>query len=420
MKLNILKKLFLTIALTLSAITPALAQNTAMSPYTRYGYGNLGDNATSAQRSMGSTGYAMNSGRQINVMNPASYAAIDSTTFLFDMGVDFTSLWSKEGSTSEQNFGGGLDYITLQVPLGKRMGASVGVLPFGSVGYSFGNDITNGTASRSGSGSINQLYLGVAGRIFKGFSIGTNVSYLFGSTVNDLYATTSSGSSSMFERTMTVRDWRIEFGAQYSYDINAKNNVTVGLVYAPKKDLHGDAYGIYYDATSSSSIVADTVNVGDYKMKGRYSLPETWGAGINWQWNKKLMAELDFTYQPWSKAKYGHIENFEDTKFADRYRVGLGLQYQPFARGSYWQRVNYRLGTYFNRDYITVLGNNVRDYGVTLGFGLPVASMKSIVNIGFEYRHRQATPNPLIKENYLNITVGINFNEMWFVKNKIY
>ena len=37
---------------------------------------------------MGGIGYAMSSGRQINVMwNPASYACIDSLTFLFDMGV---------------------------------------------------------------------------------------------------------------------------------------------------------------------------------------------------------------------------------------------------------------------------------------------------------------------------------------------
>jgi hypothetical protein len=164
----------------------------------------------------------------------------------------------------------------------------------------------------------------------------------------------------------------------------------------------------------------DTVNIGDSKLKGRYSLPETWGAGINWQWNQKLMAELDFTYQPWSKAKYAAIENFESTKFADRYRVGLGLQYQPKQRGSYAERIYYRFGTYYNRDYITVLDNNVHDYGVTLGVGLPVPAMKTIVNLGLEFRHRQANPNPLIKENYLNITLGLNFNEMWFVKNKIY
>ena len=53
-----------------------------MTPYSKYGYGILNDQATSAQRSMGGVGYAMASGRQVNVMNPASYAAIDSITFL--------------------------------------------------------------------------------------------------------------------------------------------------------------------------------------------------------------------------------------------------------------------------------------------------------------------------------------------------
>ena len=72
----------------------AAAQNSTMTPYSRYGYGQLSDNASSMQRSMGGVGYAMNSGRQINVMNPASYAMMDSLTFLFDMGVDFTILQS--------------------------------------------------------------------------------------------------------------------------------------------------------------------------------------------------------------------------------------------------------------------------------------------------------------------------------------
>ena len=44
----------------------ASAQNQT-SPYSMYGYGIVGDHATSMQRQMGSVGYAMNSGRQINV-----------------------------------------------------------------------------------------------------------------------------------------------------------------------------------------------------------------------------------------------------------------------------------------------------------------------------------------------------------------
>ena len=89
-------KLICAITVAASAAIGAAAQNGTMTPYSRYGYGMLGDNATAAQRQMGGVGYAMHSGRTINVMNPASYARIDSMTFLFDMGLDITCLWSEE------------------------------------------------------------------------------------------------------------------------------------------------------------------------------------------------------------------------------------------------------------------------------------------------------------------------------------
>ena len=136
-------KLIASALLLITVSFAATAQNGTMTPYSQFGYGILRDNATSAQQAMGGIGYGMSSGRQINVMNPASYARIDSLTFLFDMGFDVTFLWQTEGSgsnkLSDSNIGGGLNYITMQFPLGKRMGMSIGVLPYSAVGYSFGN-----------------------------------------------------------------------------------------------------------------------------------------------------------------------------------------------------------------------------------------------------------------------------------------
>ncbi len=60
---------FIIAILTAAAAIPATGQTT--SPYSMYGYGLLSDNATSAQRQMGGTGYAMRAGRQNNAMNPA-------------------------------------------------------------------------------------------------------------------------------------------------------------------------------------------------------------------------------------------------------------------------------------------------------------------------------------------------------------
>ncbi len=116
-----ISRLTAAFAIILTSILSLEAQNGTMTPYSSYGLGVLRDGATSAQRTMGGVGYAMRSGRQINAMNPASYAAIDTLTFLFDMGIDLTSLKQSEvvdGKTlKDSNFGGGLDYVTMQFPI---------------------------------------------------------------------------------------------------------------------------------------------------------------------------------------------------------------------------------------------------------------------------------------------------------------
>ena len=75
---------------------------------------------------------------------------------------------------------------------------------------------------------------------------------------------------------------------------------------------------------------------------------------------------------------------------------------------------------YYTQDKHIILGQKELENASTLGIGFTVPTFKSIVSLGFEYKHRQATPNPLIKENYFTVSIGINFNEMWFRKAKIY
>ncbi|MDE6460280.1 MAG: hypothetical protein K2K52_05530 [Paramuribaculum sp.] len=392
----------------------AHAQN-SVSPYSRFGYGLLSDNATSAQRQMGGVGYAMNNGRQINVMNPASYSHVDSLTFIFDMGIDVSFIKSKDGDASLNQKGGGLDYITMQFPLSKRIGASVGLLPYSSVGYSFGSDISNGTNSYQGSGGINQIYAGIAGNIINGLSVGANISYLFGNNLKDVYASTTSGSTSLFEQELEVRDWHVNVGVQYSYNLGNDRRIGVGVTYSPGKDLMGRARVIKYNVSANE--VPDTIE--SIRLRHNFSLSDSWGFGVNYSHGNRWMAEADLTYQPWSKAKFAKMDDFPATKFANRWRVGVGGQYRPKDRGSYYEVMTYRLGAYYNRDYIMVGDNNVREYGVSCGFGFPTMSTKTIINLGVEYRHRQAHPNPLLKEDYVCITFGVNFNDLWFFKRKI-
>lgn len=411
--------------IALALIIPAIshAQDTG-SAYSRLGYGLLRDNVTSMQRQMGGVGYAMRSGRQINVMNPASYAAIDSLTFLFDLGLDLSSTTNKEGSMKDNRMGGGLDYLTMQFPLGKYMGGSVGLLPYSSVGYGFETEIPGGVTRRQGSGGLNELYLGVAGRPFNGLTIGANISYLFGSITHDVQTTPSGNSTALFEQVVEVRDYDLNFGAQYGLNFG-RNSIILGLTYSPSKSFLGHAWVTKYDTSNdvttsgnTQTIVADTV-MARTSMRNHFSRPETWGAGISYTWNRRLNVEADFTYQPWAKAKFLDMDNFAGTRLADRWSANLGAEYTHARRGSYISRISYRLGGFYSRDYVMVGDNNVRDFGISCGFGLPAPAGKSVINLGFEWRRRQAYPQALLTENHFTVTLGLNFNELWFFQRKI-
>ena len=403
-------------AMLLTLVGTTASAQTITSPYSRLGMGILGDNATGIQRSMGGVGIAMQNGRQINVMNPASYSQVDSLTFLWDIGLDLTNSWSTEGSKHGYNLGGGLDYITMEFRLAKNLGAAIGVVPFSSVGYTFGGEIENGLDSRTGSGGLSELFAGVGYQPFKGLSIGTNFSYLFGSTTN--ITAVSSTSNTQFSRYLNVKDWNMKVGLQYAFMPSRKSKVVIGATYSPKKAMHGDAWGTIADIDLDKK--ADTV--GYMKLKGNYELPATYGVGVSYTYDNRLNIEADYIYQQWSKAKYTPIDYFEDpnTKWNDRWKVSAGVSYTPDHRGSYLKRMTYRMGGFYNNDYMNVNGNDVRDYGLGLGFSFPaLAGNKTLVNLGVEWRHRYTAPTNLLKEDYLNITVSVNFNEMWFWKNKI-
>ncbi|MBO4803434.1 MAG: hypothetical protein J5503_02705 [Muribaculaceae bacterium] len=411
--MKLFRNITLLLAVTLGWGT-ATAQ-TVTTPYSKMGYGMLTDNVSSIQRSMGGVGYAMKGGRIINAMNPASYADVDSLTFLWDVGVDLTNLWSKENGNTGYNFSGGLDYLTGHFRITKGLGAAFGLLPYSSVGYSYGGDIDGGSEMRSGNGGFNQLFLGVGYQPVKHLNVGLNFAYLFGTTSNTTLITSSS--AGYFTRNMRIRDWNAQFGVQYSLPMmKGRDLLTVGATFQPKKSFHGEAWGTSFDSQDN-----DVDTIGFTKMKGNYEQPASIGMGLSYNINRKLTIEADYTYQKWSEAKYQPIIGFESQsmKFDDRWKIAAGLQYTPNKRGSYFGAMSFRAGAFYNHDYMNYNGNNVRDYGASLGVGLPAPSGKTTVNLGLEWRHRTTSPIQLITENYFNITLGVNFNELWFWKSRI-
>lgn len=418
--MRISKLLFALVAL-MSFSSAAFAD--VNTPYSMYGYGVMGERATSMQRQMGGVGYAMQSGRQINAMNPASYACIDSLTFLWDMGADISFLWNKDQHASDHSIGGGLNYITMQFPLSKHVGMSVGMIPLTQVGYSFGSDIKFGTRENQGTGGINEAYAGISGK-WGGFSVGANISYDFGTIQNDVYASPATSGQSLFEHIMEIRDWNVLLGVQYRQPIGRFNNITAGAIYSPKKTFHGNTWLTLQDL-ANTNVLPDTV--AKETMKGKYYSPQTFGFGLSYTHERvhRIVVEADFTWQQWSKAKYSDMIDasgqivFQGCRFSDRRKFAVGAEYTHNIRGSYLERMPFRLGGFYTQDYLKIQGNQMKEYGISLGTAFAAPQAKTLINFGVEWRHRKASPVNLLTENYLSVMVGVNFNELWFFKRKI-
>ena len=62
------------------------------SPYSRYGIGDMSENNNSWNLALGGTSIALRSPSHVNYMNPASYIAFDSSSFLFEGGFNIDKI----------------------------------------------------------------------------------------------------------------------------------------------------------------------------------------------------------------------------------------------------------------------------------------------------------------------------------------
>lgn len=404
------------------------------SPYSRYGYGVLRDQAVGPSKGMGGIGYGLRNSQSANPLNPASYSRVDSLTFLFDIGVNFNRGKLSDGVNTDNKYGGGLDYITILVPLKKGLGLSFGIMPFSSVGYNFGSTESNGsvsyTKSFTGRGGLSQIYGGLGYTTpIKGLSLGANVSYLFGTLEYTRSLPAISGSSaytSVDVTELSVKAAKFDLGVQYEMPIAKNRKLTIGAVYSPKISASADYDNKRY-VLSSPSVIDTTI----YKGVDA-GIPETYGLGFTVNSNNKLVFGADATYQRWSKAKYTSYLNdrlSDADRFNDRWKYSVGAEYMidPYDR-SFFKKIRFRGGLNYANSYLNVMETSgkidgYKEYGATFGFGLPIrdniGQRISYLNINFEYKKLKPKLSNMISEEYFGVSLNVNINELWFFRRKV-
>ena len=171
--------------------TNMLAQtNGCNSSYSRFGLGLPCDQSQGFNRGMGGVAQGFRNSTQVNMLNPASYSAIDSLTFIFDAGMKLQMGHFSMSGTSSNALNTSLEYINTGFRLAKNLGMSLGFVPYSTIGYNFnstgrvgysvaGKVITTET-TYYGNGGLHELYIGMGWKPFGDFSIGANIGYLWG------------------------------------------------------------------------------------------------------------------------------------------------------------------------------------------------------------------------------------------------
>ena len=67
---------------------------------------------------------------------------------------------------------------------------------------------------------------------------------------------------------------------------------------------------------------------------------------------------------------------------------------------------------------LNINNQNIDEFGITFGAGLPLGGTFSNANIGFEFGERGTTDADLIKEKYFNLHLSLSLNSRWFQKRK--
>lgn len=416
-------------------ITPAVAQSGTNSPYSQYGLGLLNEQSSGFNRGMNGLGLAFREHNQVNYINPASYSALDSLTFIFDAGLSGQITNFNENGHKINANNADFEYAVAAFRAFKHVGVSFGIVPFTNVGYNYAiTDYLNDdrdvayTNTYSGSGGIHQVYFGAGWEFLKGLSVGANISYLWGDIDRSVINSYSDGSINTLSKyyTASVKSYKLDVGLQYQLALDKKNALAIGLTYGLGHKLGTDPT-CNIISTNTMTAVADTAS---FTVNNGLEIPTSFGAGVMWNHANKFKLGADFSYQQWGSLQYPfyRVVNDEpryeltDDYYKDRYKVTVGGEFcnDEMSR-RFFDRIRFRAGVSYATSYYKINGLDGPDeISASIGFGIPIVNAynnRSVLNISGQWVHSAA--NGLLTENTFRINIGITFNERWFMKWKV-
>ncbi|MFN5418359.1 MAG: hypothetical protein ACK5B9_14975 [Flavobacteriia bacterium] len=427
-------------------------QKFATSPFTSYGLGELGtyDNATFI--GYGNANVAVIDSLNLNYFNPSSYSFLATGQPLFSTGISYkNSLYTENGNEFSNNLVG-INHFIFAVPFAKRFGLAFGLKPYSRVGYSFYENDIFGTDTvkyaYSGTGSVNDVFTGFSIKILNAkkhqLGIGTNFSYLFGSTEKQRTSNlTSQTLGGMEIDKFQVQSLYYNIGLNYQFHLTKSQKLTLAATYNSKQNIATTRTEDLYFLTNVENINTIKDTISSFEQASNITMPSMLDIGFAYSFRPKVDSSYNKTkiyqvnvYGSYQMQKWSeYSENFtNDTavKLLNSTKISFGLEYAPHyvylerskAIG-YFSRMRYRAG--FQMMTLPLERNDIqlKSTCFTAGVSLPITSQRSVssLNFGFSYGNNGNGQANSLNERFIGVNFGITLApgafDKWFRKYKI-
>lgn len=421
----------------------AEGQNGFNVPFSQFGIGEseLPNNMPSVY-GMGGVTYSRASRNMVNPFNPASYAAIEMESFVFDIGVNIQTSTLRQGSEKQNEAAGNVGYLAVAFPLTKWWKTSAGIMPYSKTNYESVNTSTDPLTGSdvktiySGGGGVTQIYWGNAFNITKNLSVGFNLDYLYGNITRAIsYHFLGNDTSFLMDKRSQknthINNLLIDLGIQYRQPLNEKYTLNAGLTCRLPRQMTVKDQSMVYTLiqTETQEYLIDTIfpaRGADDTYKSDLEQPFTIGLGLALERNELWQVAVDAYYAPWSGLKYTEDANYSimgksGVAQTPNWRMAIGGEWMGDRNAtSYWKRIGIRAGVYYNKGRLALdLADgyeSLDEMGCGLGFALPMRKGRSVLNISMGYS--SFSNIDLLRRDCFTVGLSVGSCERWFVKRK--
>jgi hypothetical protein len=407
------------------------------STYSLLGLGDIRYTPGARSEGMGYAGLALFSPAFIDGLSPATWSRIDRVRL--EGSAFYEGFNSTDGNTSRYLARMDFHGILFAVPASRASGIVfvAGFTPFSEVNYDTytssvvpsqnvdpitgRHDSLGYQIHQTGDGGITRGEFGMSWAPSKEISFGASFNYLFGTinhVANQIPSTESGAVGGSFTDKTQLSG--VNFTAGFvitGFDrlSEALRPLSLGFTVTTRTNMH-TANETTYDFAPPP--LGESVRDTSGQTVGRIAIPFSYAVGLGYQPTERWSLAADFSAQPWARSDFYGSSPYG---IRNSYRFGIGAERagstELTARS--FERYSYRLGFSYSATYYDVNGQQINEWGITGGLGIPLAG-ESKLNVAAVYGGRGTIAGSLVKDKIFRLTVSLHISDVlpWFVQSE--